>query len=102
MARTLRPSPKLTPTGVLDQDILRAHPHSIDHRAAILASDRCGCFFCLAVFEPSAIEEWIDFVNGVCVTALCPKCGIDSVIGTASGYPVERAFLARMRAHWFA
>jgi hypothetical protein len=34
-------------------------------------------------------------------TALCPKCGIDAVIGSASGYPISREFLAEMHRHWF-
>ena len=41
--------------------------------------------------------EWIDDDN----TALCPKCGIDSVIGTKSGYPITKEFLGQMQAHWF-
>ncbi|OWK39493.1 hypothetical protein FRUB_06056 [Fimbriiglobus ruber] len=34
-------------------------------------------------------------------TALCPKCGIDSVIGTGSGYPVTAEFLEQMYEKWF-
>jgi hypothetical protein len=41
--------------------------------------------------------EWVDDET----TLLCPFCGIDSVIGTASGYPITREFLAQMREHWF-
>jgi len=43
------------------------------------------------------ISEWID--DGQ--TALCPKCEIDSVIGTASGFPITHEFLMRMHEHWF-
>jgi hypothetical protein len=38
--------------------------------------------------------------SGQGVTALCPRCGIDSVIGSDSGFPVERGFLRRMKQHW--
>lgn len=35
-------------------------------------------------------------------TALCPHCGIDALIGDASGLPVtDAAFLLEMHAHWF-
>ncbi|KAB0489149.1 cytoplasmic protein, partial [Pseudomonas vancouverensis] len=34
-------------------------------------------------------------------TALCPKCGIDSVIGSASNAPVNPEFLLKMYEHWF-
>ena len=86
-----------------------AHRHSIRHRAEIEASDVCGCFGCLAVFPPTAILDWTDYPEGapegreneLGVTALCPNCGIDSVIGSASGYPVTREFLDEMEVRWF-
>jgi hypothetical protein len=92
--------PKLGPTGVVDVDILNAHTHSSNHRADIFQSERCGCFDCLAVFPPDAIEDWTDVIDGVGVTAFCPECGIDAVIGSISGYPIEDWFLRRMRDHW--
>lgn len=58
----------------------------------------CGCFYCLAVYSPSAITEWTDYDD----SALCPKCGIDSVLAEDSGYPITTAFLTRMYARWFA
>ena len=33
--------------------------------------------------------------------ALCPSCGIDSVIGDASGFPITEEFLVAMEARWF-
>lgn len=33
--------------------------------------------------------------------ATCPKCEIDSVIGSASGYPITKEFLERINAHSF-
>jgi len=82
-------------------DIIRAHRHSSRHRDEVLASAQCGCFYCCAVFAPSEITKWIDDWEGVGQTAMCPHCGIDSVIGDESGYPVTRVFLAEMKAHWF-
>ena len=81
-----------------EPDHIAAHKHSIRHRREVEASERCGCFHCLAIFTPDAIESWLDEGDG---TALCPKCSIDSVIGSASGYPITRDFLERMKAHWF-
>ena len=34
-------------------------------------------------------------------SAICPRCGIDSVIGDAAGYPLTTEFLSRMKAYWF-
>lgn len=75
-----------------------ARRHSRRHRDAVLASERCGCFYCLAAFVPGEVEEWVDGGQ----TALCPRCGVDAVIGSASGHPVTRAFLSRMYERWFA
>jgi hypothetical protein len=83
------------------KNIIDAHAHSTRHRDAILTSEVCGCFSCLAVFPPGALEAWVDATEGVGQTALCPKCGIDSVIGSRSGYPIGPEFLGEMRKHWF-
>ncbi len=74
-----------------------AHSRSMGHRKEILRSTLCGCFHCTKRFAPSEVSEWVD--NGA--TALCPHCGVDAVIGDASGYPVTPEFLSSMRREWF-
>ena len=81
-------------------DARDAHRHSSSHRAELERSGRCGCFYCLATFPPEAVADWLAEPGGG-ETARCPRCGIDSVIGDASGAPVTEAFLGRMRAVWF-
>jgi hypothetical protein len=81
--------------------IVAAHRHSSNHRNEIMASEQCGCFYCLSIFSPGEITEWIDEVDEVCTTAICPHCGIDAVIGSRSGYPVSKEFLGAMRKQWF-
>ena len=77
---------------------IEAHERCSNHRSEIEASRLAGCFFCCAVYPPSQIEEWIDDDT----TAVCPKCGIDSVVGDASGYPVDDGkFLKEMNGIWF-
>lgn len=77
----------------------QAHRHSIRHRAEIERSQLCGCFHCLETFQSSDVERWLDEGDG---TALCPHCQIDSVIGSASGYPVNTPeFLKAMQDYWF-
>lgn len=82
-------------------DHVRAHTRSSFHRQEVLSSKVCGCFYCLAVFEPDAIAGWIDDENSIGQTALCPKCGIDSVIGSGSGFPITKEFLGKMHSYWF-
>jgi len=71
--------------------------HAVQHRREVLHSDVCGCFHCLALFEPSTIRNWID--DGQ--TALCPHCGMDSVVGAESGFDVRGEFLSAMQGRWF-
>jgi hypothetical protein len=79
------------------EDVKRAHAKSSMHREEVLASALCGCFYCCKVFEPSKIVEWIDGGQ----TAMCPKCGIDSVIGDKSDFAPTPTFLKRMNSFWF-
>jgi hypothetical protein len=80
-----------------EADLTSAYQHSIRHRVEVLRSDVCGCFHCLSVFETSTIKNWIDTGQ----TAMCPRCGIDAVIGSASGFDLSDDLLGAMRARWF-
>jgi len=92
-----------------DPQLLAAHARASEHRAEIEASTVCGCFYCLATFEPSDIGEWVDAPKdpvtgaptGEGETALCPHCGIDAVLGSQSGFPITPEFLTAMHGHWF-
>jgi hypothetical protein len=76
----------------------QAHSHSSNNRGELTASDKVGCFYCCEIYSPTLIEEWVDDDT----TAMCPKCGIDSVIGDAAGFPVtDKAFLKAMNEAWF-
>ena len=82
-------------------DIVAAHKHSSNHRDEVERSEKCGCFYCLSILTPSSIVEWIDEPNDNSQTALCPKCGVDSVIGSESMFPITTEFLTAMHQHWF-
>ena len=79
-----------------------AHKRSSNHREEILGSDLCGCFYCRETFAPSEIEDWVDEIGGVGATALCPRCAIDSVIGSRSGFALTPEFLREMHDYWFS
>ena len=98
----------------MKSDYKQAHTHSANHRDEIESSKICGCFYCCATFPPTDVNDWIDppadnDISGVSEeeemavgrTALCPKCGIDSVLGDKSGYPMEKDFLQAMNKVWF-
>jgi len=71
------------------------------HRGLVEASARCGCFYCLEIFSPTAISEWVDGSDGNAVTALCPNCGIDSVLPDQPERSITPDLLSAMRAYWF-
>jgi len=93
------------PRDISEADLSEAHRHCTLHFHEISKSERCGCFYCLEIFEHTEITEWLNDRNvGLGTTgrtALCPRCGIDSVIGSASGYPITPEFLGAMRRRWF-
>jgi hypothetical protein len=79
-------------------NVVGAHVHSSRHQRELESSKQCGCFYCLAVFDTQEIEHWLNEGDG---TALCPRCNIDSVIGSASGLPISCEFLSEMHRYWF-
>lgn len=91
------------PVGLDRPDVLRMACKHYGEREEILNSDKCGCFRCLQIFSPDEIDEWhAEDQNGVGQIPICPKCGIDSLIGDASGFPVEPKFLSKMEEFAFS
>lgn len=83
---------------MISKDIIDAHKHSTKHREKVQRSQMCGCFHCCRFFKPIEILKWVD--NGE--TAICPFCGIDSIIGSNSNYRLTTNFLTEMRNYWFS
>ena len=54
------------------------------NRDAVKCSTECACVYCLRKITPSLITEWTedyDETTGKYMkTAVCPLCGIDSII----------------------
>lgn len=73
------------------------HKQCSDNRALLTESGRCACFFCLRRFNTSEITEWV----GKRDRALCPRCGIDSVLPDPPSAPVSDDTLVAMERHWF-
>ena len=80
----------------------RAKTYSRYNRGEIKNDNICGCYHCESIFSPQKIVEGCaETCGGDDVTALCPNCGIDSVIGGGSGYPITTEFLKAMRKYAF-
>jgi len=78
-------------------NLVAAHSHSKNNYEVVLESKKCGCFYCLHIFSPEKIKNWVDNSR----TPLCPNCGVDTVIGDKSGLPITKDFLISMYSHWF-
>jgi hypothetical protein len=79
-----------------------AHKKCIRNRAEIDSSNQCGCFYCRKLFGSGQIVNWIDTDSPHAQqTALCPLCGIDSVIGSASGLGITERVFEEMHTVWF-
>ena len=83
-------------------DLKAAHDAARFNRDTLAIDGKCGCFYCLNIFSPAEIEEWCPEVeDGKEVVAICPYCGVDSVIGESCGFPTTQEFLGAMHERWF-
>ena len=73
------------------------HQQCSGHRHALEKVTRCGCFYCQRFFLPSEILDWCDSDT----TALCPFCGIDSVIPESEDVMLTADLIQDMHAYWF-
>ena len=79
--------------------ILSALKHAVNNEDEVKASDQCGCFHCLEIFDTADIEDWVEGVSGI--SAVCPHCDVESVLGDAAGFPLTEEFLDALRQHHF-
>jgi hypothetical protein len=63
------------------------------NRHRLMPGTACGCFHCRATFPAEDVRSWVD--DGL--TALCPRCGIDSVLPGVT----DSATLAALHRHRF-
>ena len=83
-------------------------PHCSHNRYALSGSAKAGCFYCLEIWEPGGTEiaEWVDCDDEADdeignATAMCPFCGIDSVLASINIDPITPELLQEMHDYWF-
>ncbi|HEX4321361.1 MAG TPA: hypothetical protein VHZ52_10690 [Acidobacteriaceae bacterium] len=69
--------------------LLPKHMHH--NRAEIQGGEQCGCLFCEQFFPRSEILRWV----GEGTTAICPRCGTASVVGSGAGFELTPELLHR-------
>jgi hypothetical protein len=90
--------PTVKPPPIDARPFLEAKERASRHRAELEASGRCACFFCFKKFATSEIKAWVDGNQ----TALCPHCGLDSVLGSGTEHRIDDTFLRRMHQYYYA
>ena len=78
--------------------LMKAHDSRLD-RSILKRSQSCCCFYCLKSFPISSVVIPSDPIEDV----LCPICGVDSVLGDASGFDInDTHFMEMMKRFWFS
>ena len=89
----------------MEYDYTKIHRQCGWHKEAVLNSKYCGCFCCSTIFKSEKIEEWIDEPDdcprGKGKTAVCPNCGIDSVLPESKDYELTIEFIKDMNKEFF-
>ena len=83
-----------------DRELNAIHKHSFMNRDEVTHSKNCGCFYCERIYPTYVMDPEEDFTDWG-KTALCPYCGIDSVIGDASRIPLSEELLHELYVHFF-
>jgi hypothetical protein len=73
--------------------------HAANNEIEIVKSNQCGCFFCRQIYSARQVQDWINDGRGI--SAICPECGTDAVIGDAAGIPLEKSMLKAMNLQYF-
>jgi hypothetical protein len=83
------------------EELKATYSHSIRNEESILKSDFCGCFHCISIFPATDIKlsEMMVEKDGF-KTAICPICGIDSVLGDTS-VEITAELLEALSEHYF-
>ena len=74
-------------------NIEAASKYSFNNRRQIESSNLAGCYCYKSIFKANEITEW----TAIDDTAICPKCGIDSVLGDSSPYSIDPQTLNKLK-----
>lgn len=85
-------------------ELTEMHKNCTNNRASIKKGAKAGCFFCLEIFPKEDVREYTSQGRkAVNESALCPRCGIDSVLSQSlfASVPELKKALREMQIHWF-
>lgn len=85
-----------------DEELHEMLTHCKGNRKEIEASSHCVCLYCQEVYRATEVKDYIidsslDFKE----TALCPRCGANTVLGDVTGIPFYEELIAKLHCHYF-
>lgn len=80
-----------------EAQLKRLHAYSSHNKSLIDTSQKCYCFYCKTVMDSREIKKYTD--DGQ--TAICPECGMDSIIPDSIGETIDETVISEMNDYWF-
>lgn len=80
-----------------DPELDNIYRHALGNRKEVERSALCGCVSCGKLFPATEVVDYVD----AGLTALCPECGIDAIVGDASGVELTAELLAELNKRYF-
>jgi TPR repeat protein len=90
---------KGAPKHKADPRLAEIRQHAVNNDIEILKSVNCSCFFCRQTYSARKVSDWITDERGV--TAICPECGMDAVVGDAAGFALDRETLKALNLLYY-
>lgn len=84
-----------------DLPLMRLHMETVGNGQRAALAHACGCFHCSSRFKPGEITDYTTEADGR-RTALCPRCGVDSVLTDLDTLPLTDELIALMRDRFFS
>lgn len=78
-----------------DEEVRQAPRLAFNNKDRLEKATWCGCYQCLSIMTTNSVVMYTD--NGT--TALCPVCGVDSIIPEATDK--DKPLLMLMYEYWF-
>lgn len=86
-------------SNVDEQKLKELHDRAAKNDTEILNSDVCSCFFCRQTYSARDVQDWITEDDGV--TAICPICGMDAVIGDRHEGRIDHDTLKQLNLRYY-
>lgn len=84
-----------------DFPLMQLHLQTIGNADRVKRAGQCGCFHCMNRFPAAEVQRFLPEKDGGS-TALCPRCGVDSVLSDQDTAALTDELIAEMNRRFFA